>query len=139
MTPEVEQRILDDWHRNVKRVIAGKDNIFYPIGWAVNGIEPTDYGYGPMVKSDVLNAVWKVTGILPGDIKSSRTDRPICKARFLACWLYQECMRSSYSSTGLFLHRDQSSIRNAVSRARKLLAEDVEFQAWREQALAELS
>ena len=85
---------------------------------------------GKITSLDILKVVAHVTGISIPEIRSSRRQKELVRARFLACILIKELTTLSYPAAGRAMGgRDHTSILNAVITGTKRMKEDHTFMA----------
>ena len=85
---------------------------------------------GKITSLDILKVVAHVTGISIPEIRSSRRQKELVRARFLACILIKELTTLSYPAAGRAMGgRDHTSILNAVITGTKRMKEDQTFMA----------
>jgi chromosomal replication initiation ATPase DnaA len=111
MTPEVFQRIREDWKKSLPQVIAGNDTDSYPYGWAQADLPPANIRRTAYYIAFLLN-------VDPGDLLGKGRTTDLVRKRMLMYLLVRERFpRLSRVRLARALGRDHSTLCHGLARA----------------------
>lgn len=120
MTPEVWATIRQDWIESLPAVLAGEDDRFYQFGWARENAAPRT------VKTSMIYLCSAMRWDRKAILSMGRTAR-VCKRRDaigLALWRKHN---TSLSNLAKIMHRDWSSLKSLLDRAKGKESRDPDF------------
>jgi len=124
MTPEVWQAIREDWKQSLPDVIAGRDNVHYPYGWAQMTMRPSQ------VRRTANYIAWLMRGPPLIEILNCGPRDVLSDSRTLLYILLREQFpKSTISEIARRLRKDHSTIIKVIERGRAKLRRNRDFLA----------
>ncbi len=120
MTPEVWKAIRQDWRESLPAVLAGEDDKFYPFGWAKENKAPRSAKTSLHYICSIMR--WDVR-----DILSMKRHASMCRRRDAVGLALHRKHKNPVNSLAKLLHRDWSSMRSLLERAKLREKSDAEF------------